>query len=158
MKTILLFFCLSAFYSGYNQVVVDVDKTRIPVSNQVFYSAGGYPVSTAKYVRLVSGSPYFSETWMKGSILINDSTEYGNIRLRLDLLDGSLGYLNAKNEEMISFQTFKGISLVDTVNGGSYLFVHSSAIPGSSTFRENMVSIAYRRNGHSLQTILQAYD
>jgi hypothetical protein len=131
MKMMQLFLCLFTFYSGYNQVVVDVDKARVPVSNQVFYSAGGFPVSIAKYVQLVSGSPYFSETWMKGSVLINDSTEYSNLRLRLDLLEGSLSYLNAANEEMISVQPVKAVSLVDTVSGGSYLFVHSSSVSGS---------------------------
>ena len=132
MKTIHLISFLVLFYTGYSQTVVDVDRERRPVTSQNFYSVGGFPVSTSKYVRLVSGSPYFNELWMKGSILINDSTEYHNISLRLDLLEGSLLYLSKNNEELISTMSVKAVVLVDSLTGTSYLFVNSKAIPGAS--------------------------
>jgi hypothetical protein len=128
MKIIQFLFCLLVFYSGYSQTVIDVDKNPVPLSNRLFYTTGGFPVSTAKYIRLVAGSPYFSETWMKGTIITRDSIQYSNIPLKLDLLEGSLVYLNNNNEEMISVVPAIKVSLNDTVNGKYYLFVHSSVI------------------------------
>ncbi|MET0392440.1 MAG: hypothetical protein ABW019_04830 [Chitinophagaceae bacterium] len=130
MRKALFLACMFAAYSAFGQNVVDVDKNGVALSNRVFYSAGGHPVSAAKYVRLASGSPYFSEKWMKGAIGVDDSTKYADIRLRLDLVDNTVIYLNDKNEEMVSVATIRQIYLRDTTNGQSYLFTHSSAIPG----------------------------
>lgn len=124
MKHFILSACILGVFSGYGQNVVDVDKNSVPLSNRVFYSTGGHPVSTAKYIKLTSGSPYFKEVWMKGAISTPDSAEYINLRLRLDLLENSLLYLNDKNEEMISVVPINKVSLRDTVTGANYLFVH----------------------------------
>ena len=131
MKNVLTILCLFTVYASRSQTVINVDKERNPVTNQTFYSAGGFPVSTAKYVTLVSGSPYFNDNWMKGNILINDSAEYDNIRMRLDLVEGSLLYLGKDNEELISTMKVKGVLLKDSILGVNYLFVNSSAIPGT---------------------------
>ena len=131
MKTTLLLFFFCMYITGSSQIVIDVDKTTERLSYKAFYSSSaGFPAANAKYVRLVSGSPYFSDTWMKGSILINDSIQFSDIRLRLDMLEGSLLYLDDKNTEMTSINPVKAVSLVDTIDRSSYLFVHSSFISG----------------------------
>src|SRR5690242_12361995 len=129
MKTILFSLFVAAYCTGNSQVVVDVDKVDRLAYKSTFNS--GFPITNAKYVRLVGGSPYFSETWMKADILIDDSSMYSASQLRLDLVEGIIVYLNDKKEEMTSDQPFKGISLTDPANGKNYVFVHSSFIEGT---------------------------
>ncbi|MEO7982676.1 MAG: hypothetical protein ABI688_01215 [Bacteroidota bacterium] len=131
MKTILLFSFLLISRAGNSQVVIDVDKASDNFLHKSVYTTG-FPVVDAKYVRMVSGTPYFSEIWMKGSILINDSIAFNEMLLRLDLLEGSFIYLSEKKEEMTSVQPVKAVSLLDTTTGKKYLFVHSSYIAGTT--------------------------
>jgi hypothetical protein len=49
------------------------------------------------------------------------------------MLEGSLLYLDEKNTEMTCMNTVKAVSLVDTIDRSSYLFVHSSFISGVPT-------------------------
>ncbi|NOT51653.1 MAG: hypothetical protein HOP10_10305 [Chitinophagaceae bacterium] len=130
MKTILLFFSLTAFFIGNTQVVINVDNTRERLASRNVFNTG-FPVPNVKYVRLVSGSPYFSETWMKSEV-VNDTTIYNGPVVRLDLLEGTLVYLNDYGEELTSDQVFTAVSLTDTITSNNYLFVHSSYIAGTS--------------------------
>lgn len=130
MKTIFLFFFMSVYYSSFSQVVINVDNTTERLSYRPVFSSG-FPIPNAKYVRLVSGHPYFSETWMNADILLDDSLNYKADKLRLNLLEGTLVYLDNHNNEMVSEQSFKAVSLTDTVSGKNYLFVHSSYIAGT---------------------------
>jgi hypothetical protein len=123
---------MAVFSAGQGQNVIDVDKNPpARLSNQLFFVSGGQPFSTAKYVKLTSGSPYFSETWMKGTVFITDSTKARNVRMRLDLFDGSLIYLNDRSEEMISTLPVVQVSMTDTLTGNQYIFLHSSVVPGA---------------------------
>ena len=131
MKTILLCFFLFLFHTGFSQIVINVDNTTERLSYRPVFNSG-FPVPNAKYVRLVSGSPYFNGTWMKSEIMVNDSVVVTGPLLRLDMLDGTLIYINDKGEEMTSDQSFKAVSLTDTSNGKNYVFVHSSFIAGTS--------------------------
>jgi hypothetical protein len=127
MRAKLLSACILAACSVHGQQTVDVEKNAVSLSSRVFYTAGGHPVSAAKYVRLTGGSPYFSENWMKGAIIVSDSMEYSNLRLRLDLLDNTLLYLNDNNEEMVSVSPINKVSLRDTTTGANYLFTYDDA-------------------------------
>lgn len=115
--------------TGFGQRIVDVDKNAVALTNNVFYTTGGHPVSSAKYIRIAGGSPYLTETWMKGTIETPDSIEYKNLRLRLDLFENTLLYLNENNEEMVSVMPIGRVSLWDTatVRGKSYYFIHLPA-------------------------------
>jgi len=128
MKKPFLLFCILVSLEGFAQNVIDVDKNAVNLSSRIFYTVGGAPFSTMKYVRVTSGSPYFSENWMRGIILVNDSTTFTNIRLRLDLLEGVLIYLNEKDEEMVSVAPIREVSLTDTIENKTYYFVHASVI------------------------------
>jgi hypothetical protein len=132
MKITQLCLLVFTFCAGYGQNVIDVEKNSTRLSSQQFYVASGFPVSTAKYVKLTSGSPYFSETWMKGTVFITDSTVARNVRVRLDLLEGSLLYLDADNAELISVLPVVQVSMTDTLTGNKYVFINSSTIQGAA--------------------------
>ena len=130
MKLLVLSLIIN-FSTSFGQRVIDVDNGPIRIPNQAFYVTNGYPVSTAKYVRLTSGSPYFSETWMKSTVYITDSTAATNVIMRLDLLDGDLVFMNAKKEEMISVLPAFQVTMLDTITNKKYIFIRASDIAGA---------------------------
>lgn len=133
MKCLLAFlFVLPAFacYSQQNKVI-NVGKEELRISPNQFYTVNGEPVSSTKYVRVVEGSPYFNEAWMKGSLDLSDGRGYENLWLKLDLADNSVLYLDAEGKEMIATSVIKNVTLIDSVSGRKYDFVHSSFIKGS---------------------------
>lgn len=125
--------CMLSAIAGAGQTVVDVDKDNSPMSNRVMYTSGGHPVSTTKYVKITGGSPYLSETWMKGALITPDSIEFSNLRLRLDLLENTVIYLDENNQEMSSVAPISTVSLRDTLTGKVYLFEYSPYIKGAGT-------------------------
>jgi hypothetical protein len=112
--------------------VVDVGKEIVNVSPARFFTVGGEPVSNAKYIRVVEGTPYFNEAWMKGSLDLSDGHGYENLWLKIDLMDNSLLYLDVDGKEMIATSVIKNLRLIDSVTGKKYDFVHSSFIVSSS--------------------------
>ena len=133
MKRLLsLLFFLQALAGWCQQTkVIDVGKEDVRITASQFYTVGGEPVSNVKYIRLVSGSPYFNEAWMKGSLDLSDGRGYENLWLKIDLTDNSLLYVDAEGKEMIATSVIRNITLIDSVSGKKYDFVHSSFIRGS---------------------------
>ena len=107
------------------QKTIDVDKiTGVP--QNTFYSVGGEPFVNVKFVRLISGTPYFSDEWMKGTGVSGTGVTYKAGVLKLDLFDNKVHFLDAGGNEMISTSPLKELLLTDTLSGKSYHFVHSS--------------------------------
>ncbi|MEP7255319.1 MAG: hypothetical protein ABI666_06055 [Ferruginibacter sp.] len=133
MKRLLsLLFFLPALAGWCQQTkVIDVGKEDVRITASQFYTVGGEPMSSTKYVRVVSGTPYFNEAWMKGSLDLSDGHGYENLWLKLDLIDNSLLYLDAEGKEMIATSIIKNVTLIDSVSGRKYEFVHSSFINGT---------------------------
>jgi hypothetical protein len=119
----LLFISLSSFSQ-----TIDVDKTDKNPSaiNNLFKS--GSPYIDAKFVRVVSGSPFFNEKMMRGILISRDSTEYRNIVIRLNLLESQVNFLNNKKEELIVGTPLREVTLLDTVNNKNYHFIFSDHI------------------------------
>lgn len=131
MRTQLLILFFLPVIAGYSQRVIDVEKTDYKVSSSLFYTAGGTPVSDAKYIRVVEGSPYFNESYMKGKVVLAEGNTYDSIPMKLDLLDNSLQYLSPDGREMLATSSLKSITLHDSVSGNEYEFVHSNFLqPG----------------------------
>ncbi|MBL7744449.1 MAG: hypothetical protein JNN00_13325, partial [Chitinophagaceae bacterium] len=113
--------------TGYSQTkVVDVGKENVQITSSLFYSVGGEPVSTTKYVRVVSGSPYFSENWMKGKLALGDGRMYDSLRLKLDMVEHSLLFISQLGKELMATTPVRGVSLIDSLTGQQYHFIHSS--------------------------------
>lgn len=119
-------FLLLCFYCT-AQRVVDVNKDNVNVGALVFFSAGE-PFSPVKYVKVVEGTPYFKEEWMRGSVLSKDNVEYMNLQLRLDLLSNTLEYIDKNGQQMVTTTPVREVRLVDSMTGQSFVFVHSSSI------------------------------
>jgi len=123
----LLFTCSNA------QRVIDVDKFDGSAMT-LLKSVGGEPFSSARFVRVVDGSPYFTDQWLKGSVFVEES-EYRNVLLRLNIFETTLEFKDVKGEVMVCTQPVKKVALRDSASGSSYNFVHSAFLPTSSEFK-----------------------
>ena len=132
-KTLLFFCCLFQLSVVLAQRVIDVDKYEGSALN-FFRTVGGEPVMNTKFVRLVEGTPYFSEAWMKGNVFIDES-EYRNLLLRVNILETSLEFRDSKGEAMVCTQPIKKVILNDSVKAAQYSFTHSSFLPENPDFK-----------------------
>ena len=126
-KLLFSFAYLFMISSGMGQRVIDVDKYDGSALN-FFRTVGGEPVMNTKFVRLVEGTPYFSEQWMKGNVLIEES-EYRNLFLRVNMLETALEFRDTRGEAMVCTQPIKKVILNDSAKGVKYTFTHSSFLP-----------------------------
>lgn len=126
---ILLFFPALA---GHSQKVIDVGKNDAD-AGRLFYSVNGEPFSMAKYVKVVAGSPYFNDSWMKGRLESNGGKVYDSLLLRLDLLENSIHYMGPDGREMVAATAISKVTLLDSVSGKEYLFLFSPflQLPGT---------------------------
>ena len=121
----LLFFAAPVCISA--QRVIDVDKSDVSPLKGHFYNIAGSAVSMAKYVRLVEGSPFFSEKWMKGTAFLPDGNQLENLLMRIDLVADEIQFIGESGKEMVATNPISEILLSDSLTGEKYHFVHSSA-------------------------------
>ena len=128
MRPFLFFLSLFLTVSVQSQRVIDVNKNDVDPTRGFFYVVGGEPFSIAKYVKVVAGSPYFSEDWMRGSVISSSGQRYDSLQLKLDLLANELHFLDKEGRELITSNPLSEVLLTDSVSGVQSRFVHSSAI------------------------------
>src|SRR6185436_17271038 len=105
MQRLFTYCCLSLFcFNAISQKTIDVDKEpgRTGGAVNYLYTVAGTPFVTAKFARVVEGSPFFNEQMMRGSIILSEGKEYKNILVRLNLLETQVNYLSEKEVEMIA--------------------------------------------------------
>jgi hypothetical protein len=113
-----------------SQTTVDVDKER-GVSGgalKYVYTVAGTPFVTAKFAKVVEGSPFFNEQMMHGAIILRGGKEYRNILVRLNLLESQVNYIDEKQIEMIATTPISEVVLWDTINNNHHRFVFSNYI------------------------------
>jgi len=127
MKTL----CIACFtlLAGYcsAQRTVDVTNNDVRVGATTVNEVNGTPFINTKFVRLVEGSPYFSEDWMKAVLVGTDNYNYKNQVVKLDLFDNKVHYQDEKQVELITTTPLKELVLTDA-QGNNFRFVKGSAI------------------------------
>lgn len=127
MKKILFFMLLCAPAFLFAQRVVNVDRDDVSPLKGNYYMVAGAPVSMAKYVRVIEGTPFFSEKWMKGIVYLPDGSEFENILARIDLVANEIHFIGESGKEFVATNPISEIQLTDTLTGEKFHFVHSSA-------------------------------
>ena len=127
LKYYLFFSTLIGSITTSAQRVVDVDKSDANPNRGNFFTVAGNPISLIKYIRVVEGSPFFSESWMTGSILLTDGRLCNNISLKLDLLSNEIYFLGVSGKELIATVPVAELILRDSINGTEYFFVNAAA-------------------------------
>lgn len=131
MKSILFYnVVLFSFLNATSQRVVDVDKEppRQGGALNYVYTVAGTPFVTAKFAKVVEGSPFFHDQMMYGAVILSEGKEYKNILVRLNLLESQVNYLGEKQVEMIATSPVREVVLWDTVNKIDHRFIFSSYI------------------------------
>lgn len=125
MKKIFFFVLLFTCIQVSAQRVIDVNNVEDKTILQNFYISGGEPFSNLQYVRLIDGSPYYNDKWMKGTVYFEDGTGYTGLYLKLDLLKGNIHYQGFDKAEYVVQADIKKVVLTDTVNSTSAEFINS---------------------------------
>jgi len=125
LRSFFLLFVPSFVFA--QQRTIDVGKDNVsPVRDGLFYTVAGTPFSPYKYVRVVSGSPYFNDDWMKGVVLIPGGGRAKSDQVKLDLISGELLYKDSTEKEFIATTPVQQLVLTDPASGKEYVFVNSS--------------------------------
>jgi hypothetical protein len=127
MKLLLPLLLLSLSVCGQNKL--DITNTDVQVNSAFFQVVAGTPVTPTTFYKVVEGTVFFNDAWMKGSVSLDRTKEYKNLMLKIDLLDGKLHFKDIKGDEMICSNSIAVVKLMDSVTGASYQFVHTAFIP-----------------------------
>ncbi|HEY9363548.1 MAG TPA: hypothetical protein VIQ00_09825 [Chitinophagaceae bacterium] len=137
MKYSFFTFLLLINYVLNAQRTIDVSKTdNTPVGN-FYYTVNGVPFSTAKYIKVVEGSAFFSDGWMNGQVFYNDGTGYKDLLLKIDLLENEIHFLSSAGDEMIVSTPLKEVILTDSITNISYRFMNSDFISKNGDLHKN---------------------
>ncbi|HEY0068319.1 MAG TPA: hypothetical protein VGB46_13170 [Flavisolibacter sp.] len=117
-------------------------QQKIDVNSDVniaafFHSVGGEPVATAKFTRLVEGTPYYMNEWIKGTVITPGGKEYKDIPVKLDLYHNEVHYKDNNDKEFIASTPIREVVI------GSNRFVHSSSFTGTSNVKEGWYQLLH---------------
>jgi hypothetical protein len=99
-------------------------------AHSLFYTGiNGEPILTSKYEKLVYGTPFFSDEWLKGIVVLPNGDVYKGIDFKIDLLEGTLLYRNEKGEERMARAAVKEVLLSEGGNDSIYRFVPAASLP-----------------------------
>jgi hypothetical protein len=144
MKRLLISCAFSAIWlNSISQKKVDVDKEAASTDRAVnyLYTVAGTPFVTAKFARVVEGSPFFNEQMMQGAIILSEGKEYKNIKVRLNLLEAQVNYLDDKQNEMIASSPVKEVVLWDTILKKDHRFIFSDYIGSSQKLEKDFYEL-----------------
>ena len=124
-----LFVCLIFLTSviSFAQQTIDVAKQDVRIVNAGIFVVAGEPFVNVKFTRLVDGTPYFSDDWMKGVAIMDSGKRYSGI-LKLDLMENKIHFQDEKGNEMVATAKVRQLVLIDTTKQTAFSFVHSSSL------------------------------
>jgi len=122
---VCLFFLTSV--SSFAQQTIDVAKQDVRIVNAGIFVVAGEPFVNVKFTRLVDGTPYFSDDWMKGIAIMDSGNRYSGI-LKLDLMENKIHFQDEKGNEMVATAKVRQLVLIDTTKQTAFSFVHSSSL------------------------------
>jgi hypothetical protein len=128
MRSLFSFLFFFTPVLSFSQRVIDVNKQDVRGANSnIFFVVAGEPFVNAKFTRLVDGSPYFNDEWMKGFAMLDSTNRYSGM-VKLDLMENKVHFQDEKGNEMVATSKIRQLILVDTMKQVSFTFVHSSSI------------------------------
>jgi hypothetical protein len=130
MKTLYLILLCFCSISIAAQKTVDVTTGNVSAMSPAFFNVvGGEPFVMAKFTKLVEGTPYFKDEWMKGNVIVNGGGQYSGVYLKLDLYDNEVHFQDQKGNEMIATTPIQKVILVDSISQQAYNFVNGEYMP-----------------------------
>ncbi len=136
MKLLIAILLCSSTVSLQAQRTVDVaDGNASAMSPSFFSVVGGEPVVFAKFAKIVEGTPYFSDEWMKGNVVMNGEKQFTGVYLKLDLYNNEVHYRDPKGNELIAITPIQRIILFDSTAQLVFSFVNGEYINANGHLR-----------------------
>jgi hypothetical protein len=115
MKPFLVILLWSSTVSLQAQRTVDVGEGNASAMSPSFFTVvNGEPVVFAKFAKIVDGTPYFIDEWMKGNVVVNGGTQFAGVYLKLDLYDNEVHYRDLKGNELVATTPIQKLILFDS--------------------------------------------
>ncbi len=115
MKVFFVILLCSSTISLQAQKTVDVTEGNTSAMSPSFFSVvGGEPFVFAKFAKIVDGTLYFSDEWMKGNVVVSGDNQYNGIYLKLDLYNNEVHYRDPKGNEMVASTPIQKLILFDS--------------------------------------------
>lgn len=118
------------------QKTVDVASGNVNALSPAFFNVvGGEPFVMVKFAKVVEGSPYFKEQWMRGNVIVNGGQQYAGIDLKLDLYDNEVHFRGQKGIEMVATTVIQKIILADTIDQQLHTFINGDFLNANTRIR-----------------------
>jgi hypothetical protein len=115
MKHVIVILLSSSTILLRAQKTVDVaDGNASAMSPSFFTVVNGEPVVFAKFAKFVEGTPYLSDEWMKGNVVINGGSQFTGVYLKLDLYNNEVHYRDLKGNELVATTAIQKFILFDS--------------------------------------------
>lgn len=125
MRTLLLLLACCIAHTGFSQVLGSA------APNATFLQTmQGQPITQKNTTVYTDGTPFYSNNWLKATIVTADGKMHKDISVRMNLLEGNVHYKDANGAEMVNISPVKEVIMQDA-DGRIITFVHSSSIPTS---------------------------
>lgn len=111
------------------QKVIDVAKDDAnPIRDGLFYVVAGVPFSPAKYIQVVSGTPFFNDDFMPADLAMQGGGIHKNVPVKIDLISNDLIYKDSVGNELIATSAIRQITVHDKTTGRDLVFINSKLI------------------------------
>lgn len=108
-----------------SQRVIDVTNQDVNVNHSMFYSVGGEPMVTGKFVKITEGSPFYKDEWKPSSVILNNGAEVKDVQIKLNLLENKVHYLDKNGKELVSQSSIREVVITDDISGENSRFISS---------------------------------
>jgi hypothetical protein len=129
-KIFFSLFILSGSMASFSQSVntgMNASASDILSRDPGFMTTNPHTYNNVKYLDIASGTPYFKDEWMQGSLVIAGAPKLGGLLLKIDMVEGKVHFFD-KGVELEAAGNINEAFMTDSVTGEAYHFVHSSAI------------------------------
>lgn len=126
MKIYIWFLCLlltGSFCQA--QKFVDVSSVDSPLGQGLYYTINGEPFISARFSKVTEGSPYINTEFIPGILVLSGGRQYQDVPMKINILEGTLLYLNEQKEELESTVPIRKVIIPDTKTGEPRIFLHS---------------------------------
>ncbi len=105
------------------QRVIDITNNDADVigNERMRGLAGGSIFPPDKYIKIKEGSPYYSDVWVSGSLVLENGMTFQHLDLKLDLLNHEIHYKDANDREMILSTPVKQIIFHPGLDGRVFI-------------------------------------
>ena len=106
------------------------------LNDVLFTDNNGIPFKS--YYDDVEGSPYFTEAWKYGNIVLAQGKKFESIRVKIDVCNQQVHFITANNIEMVTPAGFvKEIIINDTTKNGIDTFYFKTGYPAMEELNSN---------------------